>query len=356
MISTAPVDGGSEATPEFHILALSGGGYRGLYSARILADIEQHIGASVATRFDLLAGTSIGGILALALALEVPAERMVTLFERHGDAIFRKRRSLFGLWRSPYTQQALADLLRQDELFGQRTLDHVRHPVIVPAINYSTGRPVVFKTPHHSKFFRDCHHQLVDIAMATSAAPGYFPRHVFNDNQYVDGGLFANAPGMLAVHEARQFFDCNEAQLTVVAVGTMSSKFTVDPRRNRQGGTFDWGGLNPTGMPKRLFGLAISAQESMTDHVLHHRLGSRYFHIDDDLTDERARAVALDTTTKAAREVLLGAASERSKHCLGDPRFRQLLTHCAPAARFHHGIHAPTPGVQLHAEVAQTVP
>ncbi|HEY0916938.1 MAG TPA: CBASS cGAMP-activated phospholipase, partial [Solimonas sp.] len=187
MISTAPVDGGSEATPEFHILALSGGGYRGLYSARILADIEQHIGASVATRFDLLAGTSIGGILAMALALEVPAERMVTLFERHGDAIFRKRRSLFGLWRSPYTQQALADLLRQDELFGQRTLDHVRHPVIVPAINYSTGRPVVFKTPHHSNFFRDCHHQLVDIAMATSAAPGYFPRHVFNDNQYVDG-------------------------------------------------------------------------------------------------------------------------------------------------------------------------
>ncbi|WP_457825796.1 patatin-like phospholipase family protein, partial [Staphylococcus aureus] len=72
---------------------------------------------------------------------------------------------------------------------------------MIPAINYSSGLPQIFKTAHHKDFKRDHTFRLVDIALATSAAPGYFPRHCFNNNQYVDGGLYANAPGMLAVHE-----------------------------------------------------------------------------------------------------------------------------------------------------------
>lgn len=210
-----------------------------------------------------------------------------------------------------------------------------KHRVIVPAINYSSGRPVLFKTPHHVDFFRDNQHRLVDIALATSAAPGYFPRHVFNNNQYVDGGLFANAPGLLAVHEALCFLGQSREALRVVAIGTMSSKFTVDPSANRQGGTFDWGGWNPTAMPKRLFGLAISAQESLTDFQLRHRLPSgHYFHIDEDLTDERARSVALDKADAAAREVLLGAAAESSKTWLGNSEFRNVLLHRARPPSF----------------------
>ena len=309
-----------EARP-FQILALSGGGFRGLYTARILADLEQHIGAHIATRFDLLAGTSIGGILALALANEIAAERMVQLFEEHGEEIFHRRR-IRRMFRSPYTQDALRGLLCEQELFGDLTLGHAKHPVLVPAINYSTGQPVIFKTPHHPSFSRDCQHRLIDIALATSAAPGYFPRHRFDQCQYVDGGLFANAPGLVALHEARQFFAQREEDLRVVAIGTMSSKFTVDPRRSRGGGTYDWGGLNPANMPRRLFGLAISAQEAMTHHLLRHRLSAdRYHHVDDELTDARAGAVALDKTDRAAREVLIGAARERSKFCLGNVGF-----------------------------------
>ncbi|WP_457833194.1 patatin-like phospholipase family protein, partial [Staphylococcus aureus] len=72
----------------FQILALSGGGYRGLFTAKVLADLEQEIGGPIAAKFDLIAGTSIGGILALAVAMEVPAEQMVSLFEKHGEKIF----------------------------------------------------------------------------------------------------------------------------------------------------------------------------------------------------------------------------------------------------------------------------
>src|SRR5690625_3930592 len=96
----------------FRILSLSGGGYRGLFTARILADLEERIRAPIATRFDLIAGTSIGGILALALALEVPAKQMVALFEERGDEIFKKRWSFLSYLRSPYTQASLAALLQ----------------------------------------------------------------------------------------------------------------------------------------------------------------------------------------------------------------------------------------------------
>jgi patatin-like phospholipase/acyl hydrolase len=330
---------GSEQ-PRFQVLALSGGGYRGLYTAKILADLEQEIGGPIARRFDLIAGTSIGGILALAVAMEIPAEQMVKLFEQHGPDIFKRRLSLWGIMRAPYSQAPLKRLLSAPDLFGEQTLGACKHPVIVPAINYSTGQPQLFKTPHHTSFKRDHQFRLVDIALATSAAPGYFPRHTFNNNQYVDGGLYANAPGLLALHEAQTFLGQQPETVHMISIGTMSSKFTADPRRNRSGGTYDWGGIHPANMPKRLFGLSISVQESLSDFMLKHRLGSRYVQLDDVLTDERAGAVALDKTNAPAREVLIGAASEKSKICLGREDCQAFLQHQYAPPKFYYGPNA----------------
>lgn len=325
----------------FQILALSGGGFRGLYTARILADIEQSIGEPVARRFDLIAGTSIGGILALALACEIPASRMVNLFERHGADIFRKRRSLIGMLRASYDPTPLRNLLSEDGLFGARVLGGCKHRVIIPSINYSSGQPVLFKTPHAAKLIRDHAFRLVDIALATSAAPTYFPRHVFDNNQYVDGGLFANAPGLLALHEAETVLGWTVSNVHLLSIGTMSSLFTVNPKNNRKGGTLDWGGLNPSNTPKRLFGLTISVQESITQSMLRHRLtDERYLHVDDILSNDKAGAVALDKTGPAACEALLGAAAERSKNLLGDARFLPFLRHAPAAPMFFHGENA----------------
>jgi patatin-like phospholipase/acyl hydrolase len=321
--------------PRFQALALSGGGYRGLYTARLLADLEEHLRGPIARRFDLLAGTSVGGILALALACEIPAARIVTLFHDHGAAIFA-RRSRWGYRKSLYSNEGLRTLLRASDLFADRRLADCTHPVIVPAINFTTGKPVLFKTAHHTTFVRDCKLGLVDAALATSAAPTYFPRHTFNSSQYVDGGLFANAPGLLAVHEAEFFFRRPIGEIHLLAVGTMSAKTTVDPRRNRDGGMLSWGGANPVNTPKQLFNLAISTQETLVDYMVGHRLGDRYCHLDDDLTDEQARAVGLDKVTPAASEVLIGTATERSKRALGDTRVQQFLAHQPSPAVFHH--------------------
>lgn len=333
----------------FQILALSGGGFRGLYTAKILADLEEEIGAPIATRFDLIAGTSIGGILALAIASRIPAKTMVDLFVEHGEEIFKRRFSLMGMLRAPYSAKPLQSLLSAPSLFGQRTLGDCKHPVLIPAINYSSGQPQVFKTSHHPSFKRDHQFRLVDIALATSAAPAYFPRHTFNNNQYVDGGLYANAPGLLADHEAQTFFRQPSEAVHLLSIGTMSSKFTANPGRNRDGGTYDWGGINPTNTPKRLFGLSISVLESLSDFMLRHRLPGRYIHIDETLTDERASAVALDKADRPAKEALLGAASEQSKFWLGKDEFQPFLAHRSSPPQFFYGPNA-TQGSRENAE------
>lgn len=325
---------------KFQILALSGGGYRGLYTAKIIADIEAEIKAPIATRFDLIAGTSIGGILALALAMEIKAQVIVDLFVEHGSEIFKKRRSLWGLVRSPYSPEPLKHLLSASSIFGERLLGGCKHPVIIPSLSYSTGQPVIFKTPHHLDFKRDHLHKLVDVALATSAAPAYFPRHSFNNNQYVDGGLYANAPGLLAAHEARHFFRQKNEHTHILSIGTMSSRFTVDPRRNRGGGVLDWGKGSPMGMARRLFGLSISAHETLTNFMLSHTFGERHLHVDDELNDERARAVSLDAADKYAREVLLSAAVERSKFCVSNPVFKTFLEHSPSESTFYYGEHS----------------
>jgi len=318
------------------ILALSGGGYRGLYTAKILACIEEDIGHPVAQHFDLLAGTSIGGILALGLACELPAAMLVNLFEQHGSAIFKRRAK--GLFKSKYSSDGLARLLRSEDVFGSRTLGDCQHPVLIPSISYTTGDPVMFKTAHHRDFRTDHRKSLVDVALATSAAPSYFPRHTFDNTQYVDGGLIVNAPGLIALHEMEHFLGVPAAEVRLMSIGTMSSKYTVNAGGNSDGGALDWGGGNPIGMPGRLFGLAISANETLTHYMLRQRLSEkRYMHIDDTLTDQSARSVDLDKTDDAARQILLGRAMQRSKVLLSDPQFKNMMTYTASQPVFFHG-------------------
>lgn len=87
--------------PTYHVLALSGGGYRGLYTATVLAELETVLGRPIASHFDLICGTSAGGMLALGLAAEIPAYELKALFEEQGSRIFGCRslpRRLLGFW------------------------------------------------------------------------------------------------------------------------------------------------------------------------------------------------------------------------------------------------------------------
>jgi len=208
----------------FRILSLDGGGIRGAYTAACLARLEHEIGRPITDYFDLIAGTSTGGIIALALALGEPAERIQRFFSERGPQIFtprepvglrllqrmcltavkRKFPSLDErmLHRSKYSSDALRDALT--EVFGDRTLEAATASrVVIPAVDLICGRTITFKTPHQPNFIRDRHLKAVDVALATGAAPAYFPQASIKDGSaFADGGLWANNPSVVAWVEA----------------------------------------------------------------------------------------------------------------------------------------------------------
>jgi uncharacterized protein len=158
----------------FQILALSGGGFFGLYTLTVLEALERITGDPIARRFDLLAGTSVGGIIALGLAAEIPAAEIKKVFESRGTRIFSARPAPFTTletlkdlsrilfkpkYRSDHLRDAINELIPNDLRIGD-----LKHRLLIPVINLTKGRPQVFKTSHHPKFRLDLRLKVVDVA------------------------------------------------------------------------------------------------------------------------------------------------------------------------------------------------
>lgn len=315
---------------KFHVLALSGGGFRGLYTATVLAALEDALGVPLAKRFDLICGTSVGAILALGLAKETPAQDLKNLFVRQGRKIFNRRLAGMGgiAFFARHTHRGLKDVLTNQ--FQDATLGDLSHPVLVPTVNYATGLAKVFKTPHNKSFEIDHKTSLVDVAMATSAAPTYFPIYATSRGKFVDGGLVANAPGLLGLHEAVQYFGVGEENVRVLSIGTMSSGRTIRGDSALDLGFMRWRG--------RLFDLIISVQESITDSMLQHRLQDRYFLIDDPVEPDQAQDISsLDRVNQRAIDTLTARGTDRAQRVLGESKFQSFREHQAAPTTFFYG-------------------
>ncbi len=319
----------------FHVLALSGGGFRGLYTATVLKHLEEQFGAPLANRFDLICGTSAGGLLALGLAAEVSAEKLQAMFEHGGHRIFDSRgptRRALGPWeRAKHSPDGLRAVLT--EQFGDMTIGDLRHRVLIPTVNYSKGSGQFFKTPHSERFFMDYKHKLVDIGMATAAAPTYFPLHQIGDEGvFADGGLVGNSPGFFGLHEAQHVLGAARGSgcVRVLAIGTMTLGATKRGASGLDWGIVKWG--------TKLFDLVISAQEHSVDAMLAHLLGDDYLRIYDPATPDQSKDIAaLDVVTPAAIEVLKSRGTQAARIALGDPALAPFLTHVAEAPAFFHG-------------------
>ena len=205
-----------DQTRPFQSLALTGGGFRGLFTARALQVMEEKIGEPIGRRFDLTCGTSIGGIVALAVAFEVPMKSVVEVFEKYSEQIFPPHTvptSKIGkgvdLWshsrKARYSTAPLREAVSK-LIDPEATLNDAKHAVAIPAVNVTQGKPQVFKTRHKAEWTRDWKFKAIDVALATSAAPTFFELAEVGGNLYADGGLFANAPDLIAIHEAEHFF------------------------------------------------------------------------------------------------------------------------------------------------------
>ena len=203
------------------VLALDGGGIRGIIPATILAEIERRMGAPIAKLFDLIAGTSTGGILALGLAKPGPATDepqysaadLVQLYEEEGGRIFSRSirhriAAAENLLDEKYEAAGLERLLR--ERFGETQLADALTEVLVTAYELETREPWFFSRDKAHRFPDTHNWRMRDVARATSAAPTYFePLEVTTTPPHgglVDGGVYANNPAMCGYVEAHKVF------------------------------------------------------------------------------------------------------------------------------------------------------
>jgi patatin-like phospholipase/acyl hydrolase len=322
------------------ILSLSGGGYLGLYTAAVLAAIEERISARIASRFDLIAGTSVGGIIALGIANEVPAADIKKAFEDNGTAIFSDRRapqtSVGKFWdvlRSALSPKYDSAALRKTVtgiIGAETTIGDLKHPCIIPTVCLTKGGPQIFKTDHHTDFGSDHRLKAVDVALATSAAPTYFPIAEIGDGLYADGGLYANSSDLIAVHEAEHFFDVASADIRVLSIGTTTARFSFAHNSGTQFGLLQWA------MGQRLVQATLSSQQQIVDHVMRHRLGPRYVRLDAEQSREQQGALSLDTAHADAQKTIRAMADVTAQAAFVNPDLASILSNISPPPGFFH--------------------
>lgn len=216
------------------ILSIDGGGIRGVVPAVVLTDIERRTRRRVSELFDLVAGTSTGGILALGLSApgedgkaKYRAADLLHLYESEGATIFHRDPwhriwALENLLDQKYPTEGIEHVLR--EYFGETRVADALTDILVTSYDIERRKPFFFKR-HRALDDSDFNWPMWQAARATSAAPTYFePAKLDAENgkdyfALIDGGVFANNPAMCAYAEARHIWP-KETSFLVVSLGT----------------------------------------------------------------------------------------------------------------------------------------
>lgn len=328
----------------FRILALSGGGFLGLFSVRILARMEEAIGRPIGQSFDLICGTSAGAITALALSLEIPAREVERTFVEHGPRIFPQTMGRFreakrylaflrSLGRPKYSADALRAATASLLVEGQ-TLGAAKHRVVLPVVNMTTGQIEVFKTPHSPDWLHHAGFLMTDVAVAAAAAPTYFPLAEVRNSLYVDGAIFASAPDLIGVHEAEYYLKQPAETVEVLSIGTTTASFSLPYSGGREYGAARW--LRGA----RLFSTIMAAQQQLTNVFLRHHLGDRYHRLDSLRAGGLEMDLAFDGATAHGVKTIFGLADHVFEESMKKKAVLDILRGTAPAPVFHGELEA----------------
>ena len=237
--------------PPFKVLAVDGGGIRGIIPAMILEAIEQRTQRAISDMFDMLAGTSTGGIIALGLAKpgdggrpDKSAADIVNLYETQGGNIFphslREMLHLEALAGPKYPAGGVETTLHR--YFGDVRLKDALKPVVIPSYDLEKQTPIFFKS-ERAKSSADSDFAMRQVARATSAAPTYFPPEkveTADPLQYyalIDGGVIANNPAMCAYAEAIKM---GHPDVLMVSLGTGELRHPIKYADATRWGQLEW--------------------------------------------------------------------------------------------------------------------
>lgn len=248
------------------LLAIDGGGIRGIYASHVLERIQKEFKTEFHSEFDLIAGTSTGSIIAAAIAFGIPISKVTELYREKGSSIFRPKRWTFGGTVAPrYSSEPLRAALVS--VFEDATLSDARTRLVIPATDIGNGGVHVFKSAYDEKFVRDRNVKVVDAVLASCSAPSYFAPSRVGPYQLSDGGLWANNPSLVAVTEALTRLGADRSAIRLLSVGTGIGKnyyplSNVDKR---------WGFLNGWGISKfisMLLNLQAATASNVTQLIL----------------------------------------------------------------------------------------
>lgn len=263
----------------FRILSFDGGGIRGALTVRLLKRLaEKH--PNIAVEADLLAGTSTGSLIALGLAKGMTLDELVRLYSKEsGEKIFSPRYR--ALLRPRYSNRNLAELL--SSAFGETLrLGDLPRTVVIPAFRITGGEegrwsPVFFHNFPGSAYLDM---RVVDVGLASSAAPVYFPSH----QDYVDGGVIATNPSTAAIAITRDAKAGKRsiADITLLSIGTGYDPLSIDyPTTNW--GALEWA-IYPH-PPVPLLSLLLDGSAEADTWYSAMLLGENYFRLNPRLTE-----------------------------------------------------------------------
>lgn len=302
---------------DFKILSLDGGGIKGLYAAKLLAQIEEKEGNLIGEYFDMICGTSTGGLLALGITRGIPCKEIARFYEEHGPLIFpyenwlqRKLRSFTQAFLgTKYDNKRLRMALK--ELLGDyQTMKDANHLMCIPSFNITKGRPSVFKKPF-GHYHRDGRFTMMDVALATSAAPTYLPSVEIEGDQFIDGGIFNNNPSMIAYTEAMDHFigtdrenvhsDLDYNSISLLSIGLPSQPIGEKPFLTTKRSFIKW--------KQKLINAAMTGSDYITDYQVKKLVelgGGYYYRLDPQpLSTDQLRYLDMDNTSISSIKLLI---------------------------------------------------
>ena len=236
------------------ILSIDGGGYLGLATAAFIDGVERHFKTTLHDEFELFCGTSTGAIIALAIASGMSGRDIVDMYKALGEKVFKARRDvpLYArrfprLFRAKYALEPLQAAL--DSAWGTRTLGDLLasgKKVLITSYSVSAGQARIFKTDHSSQLSLHNRYRVADVALASAAAPTYFPLACVVDpatglpEMFCDGGVVANHPALLGFAEAVFELKIAPRDVKVLSVSTPRTDLAAPSTGSFDRGLYGW--------------------------------------------------------------------------------------------------------------------
>lgn len=310
----------------FKVLSIDGGGIKGLYSAQILRHFEEKFNCSISDHFDMLCGTSTGGLIALALSLKIPASEICDFYQNEGPKIFTNFRKINFLG-AKYSNGTVKQLARGGKftdknlrealtkIFAERKIGESNNLLCIPSYDVTEAKPWIFKFDHpEGQLDRDNKAYYVDVALATSAAPTYFPMaeiSYYDNKQFIDGGVWGNNPTLVGYLEALQYFVGKGKEfdrLKILSVSSLSLTGGKPTGLKKNRSFLDW--------KDELFETSFTGQSFFSDFfmkkiALLNDLPVDYVRIpSSDISSSQEELVQLDVATPAALNLISGKGND----------------------------------------------